>query len=421
MFFALKDRALTAVVAGFLLLALPAGPTFASPTVLEVTGTQLPSLSPVSLERLAVLACKRGDCRPVPFQVDERTADNQWALPDGPKPIFDDPPGVFDENDLLLWMADDAGEELTDPAALPPHDAAVAVEVTAAGGKIRRWIYIVACLGEPPRSVTRYVQYDPTADLMRGARVGMGFRDGIPDRLLALGPGDTNLLDRFKIRARATLIWGLLGFSRDEGDLETELIGWQQGPIRIIRYQRQRVRLGWGIRSPVFAVYTFFTRDYAELPVALWLNHPPTWFFTDIQLDLLLDFRDLSGWQLELPKPLLPRQIGGPPVESVEPIAGDWFGLRGPQMTLLVALHLGESLQSVRHRVLYRSGGEAAPPEDVPGERPAVGYRLDQWEPVGAGGHALKAVAYALPSDTDLDGFMDRGARAAVGSILPVR
>src|SRR5205807_2017723 len=127
-------------------------------------------------------------------------------------------------------------------------------------------IYIIACTDLPPRSTRIYVDYSPQLELMRGRRIALGFHDGIPDRLIAIAPdGDgPNLLDRFKVRAQASFLWGLIHFARDEGDLSTDSVAWKRGPIRAIRCQRQRVRLGWGIRSPTFLMCTFFHPDFAE-------------------------------------------------------------------------------------------------------------------------------------------------------------
>lgn len=391
--------------------------------VLELTGAQLATVTNYPIDRLAVVACTNLACRPIPFQVDEMTSDGRWVLPQGPSPLQDDPPREFDGNDLLLWKASDSGETLTDPRLLLPHRAAVAVEIERSDGQ-SRWVYVLAMSEKAPRAKTSYVDYRPDDDLMFGHRIALGFHDGIPDRLIPTEgnheQGD-NLLDRFKVRARAAFLWGLIHFSRDEDDLTGELVGWQSGPIRIIRCQQQRVRLGWGIRSPAFSVCTFFHPDFAELTMAFSLNYPPTYFFTDIEVDVLLDFRDLRDWRLTLPgqQDIV---IGASPANDKTTVSQSptWFALQGPGLTLAQILYVSESLEPARRRFLLRDTDAPNPPEAIAGEHPAVGYRLDRWEHVAAGTHGLKAVALALPAGADVAEFIRSRQRVRVTRVQAI-
>ena len=264
-----------------------------------------------------------------------------------------------------------------------------------------------------PRSPVSYVQYEPASDRVRGAHVSLGFSHGVPGYLALSERGSdvgANLLDRFKVRATATFLFGLIRFSRSENDLSTEFVGWRQGPIRVIRRQRQWVRLGWGIHSPTFGSYTYFYRDFAELPVGLYLNFPPTYFFGNILIRAFLDFRDLHGWSMVTPSLATPLAVGGGMTmqkDAVNRLPDSWFALVGPQITLLQTLDVSPSLATVRRRLYYREDGVTPdPPEEVAGEQPAIGYQLDQWEHVGSGAHQLQSVSYALPVGVDARQFM---------------
>jgi hypothetical protein len=249
--------------------------------------------------------------------------------------------------------------------------------------------------------------------------VVLGFSGGIPT-YLALRHGEdsdgANLLDRFKVRASATFLFGLIHFTRDESDLSTEFVAWHAGPIRVIRSQRQWVRLGWGIRSPTFGSYTYFYRDFAELPVGLRLNFPPTYFFGNILIRVIIDFRDLGGWSVAAPSLPAPIRIDGVMTAEkalLNDVTDTWFALVGPEITLVQSMDLSPSLASLRQRLLYREDTQLAePPEEVPGSLPGIGYQLDRWEAVGAGAHALRAVSYALPRQADPREFI---ASRAVG------
>ncbi len=409
------------------MLSLPA-PTFCAAAatirfadVVTLSGDQLKRLVGYSIERLGVLACTAEACRPIPMQVDERDHLGAWVLDSGPQPSSDAPAGVFDGDDVLLFMAADSGDAVA-RAKLPSPATVQAVAVNDPLSPTGQWIYVVGYDGPAPRAPQRYVDYDPGRDRFTGARVQMGFREGVPNHI-AIDGDVRNVLDRLKIRAAASLFWGWLRFERSEDDLTNELIGWHAGPIRIIRHQQQRVRLGWGIRSPTFRSYTYFYRDFAELPVGLRLNHPPTYFFSDIVIEVVLDFRDLFGWQLYLPQRrerLRVGEIAASRISELNLIDDTTFALVGPQVTLVQTFSVSNSLRAVYKHFIYRDGIQPDPPESVVGQRPGVGYGLERWEDVEAGEHGLLVVSYALPPDVDMEEFVRSRASPLQAVVEPV-
>ena len=378
--------------------------------VVRVAGTDLRMFGGARLDHLALLACVHTNCRPIPFQIDQRDAGGNWVLDQGPEPNADQASGVLQESDLLLFMAADAAQPAS-RADLPPATEAAEITIVDPASHDIRWVYFVRYPRIAPRSDASYVDYDPVNDRIRGAHVSLGFRNGVPDYLAlssnaAAGP---NLLDRLKVRATASFLWGLIRFSRDEGDLTTQFVAWRQGPIRVIRRQRQWVRIGWGIRSPTFGSYTYFYRDFAELPVSLRLNFPPRYFFGDIEVETVLDFRDLSGWSVLAPSLPAAIDINGamtPQKRALNELTDSWFAVLGPEITLIQTLDVSPSLSSVRRHLLYRESATPLPPEAVAGERPGIGFRLDRWDRVGAGLHQLESVSYALPRKVDPRAFM---------------
>jgi hypothetical protein len=388
--------------------------------VVSISGRQVGIFDGYDLHHLALFACIEDTghhrCDPIPFQADEVDAQEHWVLDQGPQPNADTPPGVLDANDRLLFMATDAGDRAR-RADLSPGIAAAEIAVHDPLTGNTSWAYLMAYPGDGPRAARSYVAYDPATDRVRGQRVTLGFRHGVPGYLAIDGTGNsadsatiTPLLDRFKVRATATFLWGLVHFSRNEDDITTEFVAWRQGPIRVIRRQRQWVRIGWGIHSPTFGSYTYFYRDFAELPVGLYLNFPPTYFFGDIVVRAFLDFRDLRGWWLVLPNVPDPIPVDGmmnEKKEALRQLPASWFALRGPQVTLVQMLDVGPSLASVRRRLVYNETAiRSEPPEEVPGEEPAIGYALDRWEHVSAGAHQMASTSYALPSDVDIHQFI---------------
>jgi len=386
--------------------------------VVRITGGDLATVSGTPIERVGVLACTAEACHPIPFQVDERDAEGRWVLDHGPEPTHDDPPGVIDDNDVLLFNANDAGESAARRNL--PTETLAEIRIYDPVSGATRWAYLTRSGERAPRAEASDVQYDPSADRVMGNRVSLGFGQGVPDYLAV--EGGPNLLDRLKVRASATFLFGLIHFTRSEADLRTQFMGWHAGPIRVIRAQRQWVRLGWGIHSPTFGSYTYFYRDRAELPVGLRLNFRPTYFFGDIVVRVILDFRGLDGWSLLVPSLGESIPLDGqatPTKAAVNQLTDSWFALRGPQITLLQTMEVSPSLATVRRRLLFHETVAANPPEALRGEQPGIGWQLDQWEDVGAGTHELSAVSYALPGDVDVRQFMKARATPMEVTVEP--
>lgn len=400
----ITDRRAAAILASLLsflatvaIAAMPAGSLATAPA------SDLGCLRGRHQSSVAVFACADA-CRPIPWQLDERAGDGRWALEQGPDANPDDPPGVLDDNDELLWMAADAGRRAA--ASELPDAGDCAVELEVHRGDQVGWAYAVATRGPAPRSPARYVAYDPAADRVEGARVAVGFGAPTP-RYLALrgrdGAFGPNLLDRLKVRAHARFL-GFIPLGRDEDDIEYEFSAWHAGPVRVLRREYQWVRLASWLRTPIFETETLMTRDAMTLPVRLRLNFPPSYFFAGIEVQAVLDFRDLRGWQVAAAG-AAPVTVGDDDARRLDGVHSDWVALRGPEATLVLELVRGPSLATLVPTIVYRDDGEPQPPEAVAGERPGVGYRLREWSEVDRGHHWFAAVARALPPDADLAAF----------------
>ena len=368
-----------------------------------VSARDLACLLGRSESSVALFACATV-CVPIPWQLDERDGEGRWALDQGPEPNRDEPPGVFDDNDEVLWMAGDAGRRASWRELPDAGDCAIELEVHR-GAQVT-WVYAVATGAAAPRSPVRYVTYDPTADRVEGERVAVGFGAPTP-RYLALRGADgafgPNLLDRLKVRAHARFL-GFIPLGRDEDDIEYEFSAWRAGPVRVLRREYQWVRLASWLRTPIFETETLMTRDAMTLPVRLKLNFPPTYLFGGIEVQAVLDFRDLRGWQVAAAG-VEPAAVGVAGAGRLDGARSDWVALRGPDATLVLELVRGESLATLVPTIVYRDDGEPSPPEAVPGELPGIGYRLTAWSKVDRGQHWFAAVARALPPDADLGAF----------------
>ena len=372
-----------------------------------VRGAQLPCLAGMAENALIAVSCQE-NCAPIPFQLDERDPEDRLVLDAGPQAGADRGGPGLDANDEIVVMAGDLGRRAR-PEELPGTRLcghAVHVRGVAADG----WFYVLAAGVPAPRSPLRYVAYDPAADVMTGRRVAIGFGAATPRSLRLRDPAGTlgtDLLDRLKVRASARF-FGILPLGRDEDDIESRYVAWRSGAVRVIRREEKWVRLGFGLRTPIFRSDTTFYRDYVELPVQLRLNFPPAHFFSAIEVRALLDFVDLRGWRLHVPGALSGFVAGGMTTDErarLESLEVDSVALVGLEVALVLALDLGTSLSPLRRRLVYREDRRWHSPEDTRGELPGIGFRLTDWDAIQGGHHAFTATSYALPADYDLERF----------------
>ncbi|NLH48459.1 MAG: hypothetical protein GX444_07630 [Myxococcales bacterium] len=227
---------------------------------------------PIALTRLYRLDGEKAT--PVPFQIDERLPNNEYALPFGRNKSADD--GKIDGNDELVFMIKDAGDR--GARALLPDGADQVVEITLTdpvnGGKA--WLYLLRFPNNPPPvSPIDYVQYDNTRTVIDTVRFRMGFHPKAPLSIGELvlkpegGGRGQDLVDRLKIRFTAKVMG--VDLIRNEEDFVSDTIGWIDGPVRIVRRTINQVKI-WKLKSPkaytdnVYFLNSFEFPTFIEMP-----------------------------------------------------------------------------------------------------------------------------------------------------------
>src|SRR5215813_6612335 len=217
--------------------------------VVQLLGGQLRRLGNVPISRLGVLAFRDGHVAPIPFQVDERTG-SKLALPEGPEPTHDDPANVLDPDDLVVFMACDAGVQ----------GSAAALEASLGTAGLTAWrevriedafhhtagfVYVVNA-DHPPTTDRRYVAYEPHGDLVTAARYRVGLVHALPTyfALAEQGSPGPNLIDGLRLRAEATLRADLAHWRLRDHHGHHGLIDVETCPVRMIACRRHYVEAG---------------------------------------------------------------------------------------------------------------------------------------------------------------------------------
>lgn len=315
--------------------------------------------------------------RPIPFQVDERDRKGHWADDQGPAPVRDDSPGVFDENDVVVFLNRDLG--VRGDAKKLPAGARSWVEARIGPKQHPLGYAYVGSFDSPPplpSDARDSCRYDAAADQVFGERYTVRFGAPLPTYLgLVDRPGDmgTNLLYGVRVFGEARILAGLFHFERSEKDLEYRIQGWRDGPVRVIRSAKYWIPLPLGFKARARSELLFYG-DFVEARNKVNIKIPPRFVPADGSMTAHLDFRDQTG-----------ARIVGPPGVMAEPIDGRmtdakraftqphvrWSALLLPSgRTLLLAVRLEDSLAKLDQQLYLDDSDDAA------SGKPAFGFRL---------------------------------------------
>jgi len=364
----------------------PCGPIDRTFEAIELPASSLRRLGGTPIGRLGVLAFDHGRLAPIPFQVDERRG-RRIALPGGSEPTADDKPGVLDVDDLLVFMACDAGEQRT---AAQVEDALTGAGAGAVWRELRiedplrhtsGFVYVVAA-DRPPSTDDRYVAYESAGDLVQAARFRIGMVNALPTYFAlasrtGVGP---NLIDGLRLRAEATLRADLAHWRLNEQQGHHELIAWKAGPVRVIRRSRHQVVVGLGIHLTAGIANTYFYPRHVYGPGSLKLPFSPGILFREITAYGGVDCRDLRGWRYHAPGTPAKGFLVDGHMDELErnfSSVGDWFVLAHQDDAILFVTRMSENLRSfVPLGLVYRDDASRPDsPESVPGTVPLAGYQ----------------------------------------------
>lgn len=175
---------------------------------------------------------------PIPFQIDELDekgmvwfADSDFALAGEAD--------VFDGNDQLLFLQQDAGGGRA-PAGAVPAQGELLAEIVVQGDDDTRYVYLMA--DHPARSSARYIEHDPDKGVSRTPWYilttdidnelnwqYLGYRG-------YTGPPDDSIIDTLKMRMSGGVLVPYPRITLDNGNLRPRLRGFRIGPIRSVMH-----------------------------------------------------------------------------------------------------------------------------------------------------------------------------------------
>ncbi len=231
------------------------------PDPVVVSGDIMPQLDGVPIELIRVYASTGGKFDSIRFQVDEKTTDLDWVLPEGPKANAHLGNGTFDTRDVLVFMASDTGDRVPESAWTPGREKGIELEIIDPINQQKAWCYVLVFASNPPplSALPPYIHYkydteEIWTDYYRAKYIitedGMHTtyyeEHSVPEK--AGGNGE-NFIDRLKIRTTIRLFFGLIPIRLNEEALCADVLAYRIGPVRMIRRLDQFVKLPFGVKA----------------------------------------------------------------------------------------------------------------------------------------------------------------------------
>ncbi len=217
---------------------------------IEVGGELISRFEGTPIKRLASLALHDGKVKPVPFQIDERDPEGSYVMTGGKTAGCDADHGRLDGNDELVFLVSDAGDRLPQDAE-PGCDDRIEIEVTDPRYPDRHaWVYLARYKKDAPRSEVDYIKYDPENDRVITECCIIGYKK--PSGFMfyndliykeEAGGNGKDMMDRIKFRFKIDFLGGKVTLERNEEMISSEVQGWIDGPVRVIRSTLNEVKL----------------------------------------------------------------------------------------------------------------------------------------------------------------------------------
>jgi len=324
------------------------------PDPVVIRGGILSKLTGRPVQGLRLVAWNEGEPQPIPFQVDEYTPDARKVLPRGVENNREEGNGLLDNQDELVFMAHDLGDRA--PRDRWPHGVRDGLEIRVTdplNGK-RGWCYLFDYEGDPPPlSPVRYVDYDWDANRTSTAyfeSLGHVEKKGkntyrkifyvSMDTSPQGGGQGIDYIDTMKFVVEANLLYSLISFRADHGDVAADTIAYRLGPVRGIRRSYGVVKLPLGLNGPKVVTDVGFYETFFSCPLVTRVPFNPRTVFTNIRVRVGTDLNgEAAGMRFYNSNNTLGYLVDGVPApaeRAMDTRRDLWRLYTGPQGTMML-------------------------------------------------------------------------------------
>lgn len=238
---------------------------FAEPIV--VKGEMIKELcgKPISSIRLCNI-----NYEPVPFQIDEITANGNYICPQGEEPNSDSSNGTLDYLDEIVFLSEDCTSKIND-STIAEKNGYTYFPIKIIQDQIIRFVF-ASCDPDVKLSGKRYIEYDHEKQFVKTpyyyAQFGINrfhfTKAGIFDKEKE---NYFNLTNQLSVTIYLRALWGLIPVHYDEDNLICIVKKYKTGPVRLIRGGNFHLNLGLGIKGSHAYVNQICYPQIVKVPV----------------------------------------------------------------------------------------------------------------------------------------------------------
>lgn len=353
--------------------------------IVEFPAQKLPVLLGKNLEAIRLVRFDGQGFAPIPFQIDKRDRKGQYVFSDH----VDFKRNTLQGSDEFCLQAQDLG--LRAPVE---HLAKVAgaIEIRVSRGDRSAFGYIG--LLSFPLSTLDYIRFDAKNSGVVTPHYTLAGHPRNPSFYSKLILGGVDHIDRVKLRAVASLLFGKVRVQRTEEDIRGRSESVIDGPVRVVYRIRYSVRILANIHSPTIARVTKNYKAVNDLPNDMNIPFNPDLLFTDMHAVAAYDFNpDIAGAKIYCPKCNNGFEINGR-MDDFEfadlGLGSRTFSVCSDYGTFMMAVRPSPETEKLQIGTngLYEDNIDVMdPPEDIPGKFGMFGYRLTDLHKVPKGYH----------------------------------
>ncbi|MCW5828795.1 MAG: hypothetical protein KIT79_05715 [Deltaproteobacteria bacterium] len=383
----------------------PRQPVNAGVFPVTVRAAEVPWLIGTQAINLSAFSCFEGKLMPVPVQVDEVNTEGRIASLDPRSRIArDDPPGILDADDEIVFMLRDTGKPCEQERLERARGTLTEIRITAPYLATPGILYLLSG-SQPVAPPALYLRYDSVSSQVSTSAYSWGYaadRPFMTDRVVFAdlrGRETQDVMDRFKLRVRVKAVSNLMQLRLNEDEMESDLEGVRAGPIRVTRELAVRVKTVPGFTIPAVVTMQHYERLW-RVRVRLRIPGAAALFVNSLDMSLIHDFIDLKGLKLATSAVPQGTSIDGRMLDSERTMefgSEPWFYIAGQGLQLMTSIDLEPGLKLKQAVYLVDDPELREPPESVPGGLPSVGYQFLGWENLEARWYEFAANIAMLP------------------------
>jgi len=356
----------------------------------EIPAEVFASALGLPLKNLAIYSWENNNWKPILFQVDERTSEGNFIFTNGVQANPEQANQRLDSQDLLVFMAREAGEKA--PQGELPAGAyeVIPIELIDPVRSESWWAYLALFPGPAPQAELKPIsQLISKPNLFRfqfptyeyDCLINYDGQKSLPtiliNRLRILpeaGGNGKNIIDRQKIRGRITFLGGLIKIPINEKIAQGGIVAYKPGPVRVLTHSVMYPVFPLGIKGPKFYIDTILVDTLTLTYITMRVPFDPGFFIHDMTLSFGMDLSpEAKGMRYYNSVNQQGFLIDGKMDEAeknFDPTKDKWRLITGLQGTQIISTHFDPKfLRNGKAFSTYNDDENTAhPPENFPGD-----------------------------------------------------